>query len=294
MSDNKPISASAFMEQSAVFDVIFKHRRHVELSPGAGKDVQAYALAVIDDIEADLRRAPIAAAPSHVAPNVENAGFPTGDSIFPRFDCHYDGNINLCDKDCHTLGECKRRTSGAARANVEPSGDDRVDEMRHALEADRQEALQSSTRPMTREQIERMRSVLIESMTDSEGEYPEEVETIVDMALKWIEHGEAKSAAAPSSIAPLGEETVRRAEATMRVLADDEAEGKTDKAYWRARARFFAEQILRATHVSAIGRKECPYCTSDNEAIRDTYFDQNCVGCVLRMGGTTDGTTTAK
>ena len=50
----------------AVFDVIFKHRRHVELSPGAGKDVQAYALAVIDDIEADLRRAPIAAAPSHV------------------------------------------------------------------------------------------------------------------------------------------------------------------------------------------------------------------------------------
>ena len=55
----------------------------------------------------------------------------------------------------------------------------------------------SSTRPMTRDQIERMRSVLIESMTDSEGEYPEEVETIVDMALKWIELGERRSAIAP-------------------------------------------------------------------------------------------------
>ena len=34
--------------------VLDKHRRHVELSPGAGKDAQNYALAVIADIEADF------------------------------------------------------------------------------------------------------------------------------------------------------------------------------------------------------------------------------------------------
>jgi hypothetical protein len=26
------------------------------------------------------------------------------------FDCHYNGDINACDKDCKTLGACKRRT----------------------------------------------------------------------------------------------------------------------------------------------------------------------------------------
>ena len=30
--------------------------------------------------------------------------------------------------------------------------------------------------------------------------------------------------------------------------------------------------------------KPCPYCASDNEAIRDTYYDQNCEGCVKRIG----------
>ncbi len=35
---------------------------------------------------------------------------------------------------------------------------------------------------------------------------------------------------------------------------------------------------------SAIRRPECPYCTSDNEAIRSTYYDQTCEGCVKRMG----------
>ena len=30
--------------------------------------------------------------------------------------------------------------------------------------------------------------------------------------------------------------------------------------------------------------KGCPYCTSDNEAIRSTYYDQTCKGCVKRMG----------
>jgi hypothetical protein len=32
--------------------------------------------------------------------------------------------------------------------------------------------------------------------------------------------------------------------------------------------------------------KPCPYCASDNQAIRDTYYDQNCEGCVKRMIGT--------
>jgi len=35
-----------------------------------------------------------------------SGAFPTG-----RFDCHFDGDWNRCDKDCVTLGLCKRRTS---------------------------------------------------------------------------------------------------------------------------------------------------------------------------------------
>lgn len=34
---------------------------------------------------------------------------------------------------------------------------------------------------------------------------------------------------------------------------------------------------------SPLRRSECPYCTSDNEAIRSTYYDQTCEGCVKRM-----------
>lgn len=30
--------------------------------------------------------------------------------------------------------------------------------------------------------------------------------------------------------------------------------------------------------------RACPYCTSDNPAIRSTYYDQTCDGCVKRMG----------
>lgn len=29
---------------------------------------------------------------------------------FQKFDCHFDGQITNCDKDCATLGYCKRRT----------------------------------------------------------------------------------------------------------------------------------------------------------------------------------------
>lgn len=34
--------------------IVQRHRRHVELSPGAGEEVQRYALAVCDDILSDL------------------------------------------------------------------------------------------------------------------------------------------------------------------------------------------------------------------------------------------------
>lgn len=36
------------------------------------------------------------------------------DVLWERFDCHYDGDINACDKDCKQLGVCKRRTSSDA------------------------------------------------------------------------------------------------------------------------------------------------------------------------------------
>ena len=36
--------------------IVEQHRRHIELSPGVGADVQKYALAVCDDISADLDR----------------------------------------------------------------------------------------------------------------------------------------------------------------------------------------------------------------------------------------------
>ena len=42
---------------------------------------------------------------------------------------------------------------------------------------------------------------------------------------------------------------------------------------------------------SAIAAPGCPYCTSDNSAIRGTFYDQNCAACVKRMGVPADGTT---
>jgi len=41
---------------------------------------------------------------------------------------------------------------------------------------------------------------------------------------------------------------------------------------------------LHANDVANVdGSGACPYCTNDNEAVRETYFDQNCAGCVARM-----------
>lgn len=47
----------------------------------------------------------------------------------------------------------------------------------------------------------------------------------------------------------------------------------------------YAQEIdrLRSLPPSATMRSECPYCTSDNEGIRGTYYDQTCEGCVKRM-----------
>ena len=41
-----------------------------------------------------------------------------GDPFFIPFDCHYDGDINRCDKDCKQLGECKRRTTGKQQSAI--------------------------------------------------------------------------------------------------------------------------------------------------------------------------------
>jgi hypothetical protein len=35
--------------------------------------------------------------------------------------------------------------------------------------------------------------------------------------------------------------------------------------------------------------RQCPYCASDNPAIRGTYYDQTCEGCVKRMGAKDGG-----
>lgn len=45
-----------------------------------------------------------------------------------------------------------------------------------------------------------------------------------------------------------------------------------------------AQQFLQAVPVEERESRACPYCTSANEAIRSTYYDQTCEGCVKRMG----------
>ena len=40
-----------------------------------------------------------------------SAAHDTPDVFFRPFDCHFDGDISKCDKDCQQLGVCKRRTS---------------------------------------------------------------------------------------------------------------------------------------------------------------------------------------
>lgn len=50
-------------------------------------------------------------------------------------------------------------------------------------------------------------------------------------------------------------------------------------------AREQAERAINmASEVAPTVPYRCPYCTSDNEAIRSTYYDQTCEGCVKRMG----------
>lgn len=42
------------IDASLALATVARHRRHVEDSPGVGRDAQRYALAVLDDVEADL------------------------------------------------------------------------------------------------------------------------------------------------------------------------------------------------------------------------------------------------
>lgn len=44
-----------------------------------------------------------------------------------------------------------------------------------------------------------------------------------------------------------------------------------------------ATQKLVDASLDTLDDTPCPYCTSDNSAIRDTYYDQTCEGCVKRM-----------
>lgn len=46
------------------------------------------------------------------------------------------------------------------------------------------------------------------------------------------------------------------------------------------------DNFIRKTHEAERGKhtiKKCPYCSSKNAAIKQTYFDQTCDGCVERM-----------
>lgn len=48
--------------------------------------------------------------PAVAAPRSETTA--SADVFAQNLDCHYDGDIDRCDKDCKHLGECKRRTTG--------------------------------------------------------------------------------------------------------------------------------------------------------------------------------------
>jgi hypothetical protein len=64
------------------------------------------------------------------------------------------------------------------------------------------------------------------------------------------------------------------------------SEGNTiDEIHQEYKASAMDEAILTAEQAlkDITDSPKCPYCTSDNKAIRETYFDQTCAGCVSRM-----------
>jgi hypothetical protein len=100
----------------------------------------------------------------------------------------------------------------------------------------------------------------------------------------WVTHQQviaARSSIAPSDRALTDEEI---AAAWNSAGADRPEAGAADLYlhYMRAIAKAQRVKMLRFD-VSAIER-QCPYCASDNPAIRGTYYDQTCEGCVKRMG----------
>lgn len=68
-------------------ELLAKHRRHVEMSPGAGEDAQKYALAVIDDIESDCAQlfvsAPVPEERANVTTKGQFIGSPNGHWWYP-------------------------------------------------------------------------------------------------------------------------------------------------------------------------------------------------------------------
>lgn len=53
--------------------IIAKHRRHVQMSPGVGKEKQDYAIACLDDVADDLARHLVAAASDAAGPSAKAA-----------------------------------------------------------------------------------------------------------------------------------------------------------------------------------------------------------------------------
>lgn len=82
----------------------------------------------------------------------------------------------------------------------------------------------------------------------------------------------------------LGEEKCEHCDRTVFLpyVKPDNPGGTHWDDCWRAHHACAIHKIESAP--SATRRNECPYCTSENPAIRDTYYDQTCEGCVKRMG----------
>jgi hypothetical protein len=59
-------------------------------------------------------------------------------------------------------------------------------------------------------------------------------------------------------------------------------------------SRFYADdaaaEVVQMCAARAAGQRQepCPYCASDNKAVRENYFDQTCRGCVDRMAAVAD------
>jgi hypothetical protein len=83
---------------------------------------------------------------------------------------------------------------------------------------------------------------------------------------------------APSAVAPLLPHGI------LKLLLDIEGNAAIGEPSWDdigPRIRASIGKLMSAPQSAR--ERRCPYCTSDNEGIRSTYYDQTCEGCVKRM-----------